>query len=68
MCGAKLNMPSGATAQRVKEAKKRSLKKVNLAMIEGEDKMDGLNTIQIEEQSQTKGLKRLNQEGAIQHH
>jgi hypothetical protein len=44
------------------------LKKVNLAMIEGGDKMDGLNTIQIEEQSQTKGLKRLNQEGAIQHH
>jgi hypothetical protein len=37
-------------------------------MIEGEDKMDGLNTIQIEKQSQTKGLKRLNQEGAIQHH
>jgi hypothetical protein len=23
MCGAKLNMPSGATAQRVKEAKKK---------------------------------------------
>jgi hypothetical protein len=67
MCGAKLNMPSGAQLNGLKR-RKRSLKKVNLTMIEGGDKMDGLNTIQIEEQSQTKGLKRLNQEGAIQHH